>query len=66
MRHVEIISQSGSIETQLDIAISQLAEGDKVKLLQFAEALIEQKAGKRLKRVARFREQVGGGVRICG
>jgi hypothetical protein len=66
MRHVEIISQSGSIETQLDIAISQLAEGDKVKLLQFAEALIEQKQGKRAKRAARFRDDMDEGFRFYG
>ena len=54
-----------STTSKLTVAISKLSEGDKVKLLQLAEALIEQKAGKRLKRAARFRENIVG-FRIFG
>jgi len=55
-----------STTSKLAVAISKLSEGDKVKLLQLAEALLEQKQGKRAKRAARFRDDMDEGFRVYG
>ncbi|MBW4465049.1 MAG: hypothetical protein KME07_06370 [Pegethrix bostrychoides GSE-TBD4-15B] len=50
------ISSSTSTTTlgQLSQICPQLSEGDRLRVLEFALALLEQKSGKRVKRAARF------------
>lgn len=49
---------------KLSQLIPQLSEGDRLRVLDFAQALLAQKAGKRQKRAARLEQPVDESWRV--